>query len=293
MLMVCDFSPIAFYILKFPVHWYSLAYIFGILFALFLAERLSYLAGCWKPKNNLSGEINPPSSGNLEAFLNYAIVGIIVGGRLGHVLFYDFAYYYSHPHEILQVWKGGMSFFGGFLGAIGTAAIFCSLKRIDFWNFADLWAVGAPIGLFLGRLANFINGELLGKWTTMAWGVIFKDGVLRHPSQIYEALSEGIVLFCVMLYCFYKKQLYFRRKALSGIFCLGYGIARFVCEFFREPDSIFSEDLLIKTGLNLNQYMSIGIFFLGMLLFLTSRTLYQERTTLYKGEDEINGEVTK
>lgn len=236
------------------MHWYSLAYIFGILFALLLAEHLCRHVPA------------APSTANLESFLNYAVIGIIVGGRLGYVLFYDFDYYYSHPREILQLWKGGMSFFGGFLGSISAAAIFCRIKRISFWSFADLWAVGVPIGLFLGRLANFVNGELLGNETTVAWAVIFSDGVLRHPSQIYEALGEGIVLFCIMLFCFYKQQLYLYRRALSGMFCAGYGVARFVCEFFREPDSIFSKNLLIQTGLSLNQYMSVGIFFLGMIL---------------------------
>lgn len=271
--MICDFSPVAFYVLKFPVHWYSLAYIFGILLALFLCEYLSHCVAHWNTQKSASNstpstlpEFNPPSSTDLEAFLNYAVLGIVMGGRLGHVLFYDFSYYYSHPFEILQLWKGGMSFFGGFLGAITAAYIFCGLRRISFLKLTDLWAVGVPIGLFLGRLANFVNGELFGKETTIAWGVIFKDGLLRHPSQLYEAFCEGVLLFCIMLYSFFKKRLYSKEGALSGVFCAGYGLTRFLCELFREPDSYFSENLLLKTGLNLNQYMSIGIFTLGMTL---------------------------
>lgn len=265
--MICDFSPVAFYVLKFPIHWYSLAYIFGILLALILGEYLLCYVERSRSQNPAAlSSVNPPSPADLEAFLNYAVIGIVVGGRLGHVLFYDFDYYCSHPIEILQLWKGGMSFFGGFLGSISAACLFCCIKRINFWSFADIWAVGVPIGIFLGRLANFINGELLGKETTVAWGVIFKDGILRHPSQIYEALSEGLLLFCIMLYCFFQKQMYYQQKKLSAIFCSGYGIMRFMCEFFREPDSFFSEELLLKTGLNLNQYMSIAIFFVGVLL---------------------------
>ena len=149
--MICDFSPVAFYVLKFPIHWYSLAYIFGILLALMLGEYLLCYVERSCPQNPAAlSSINPPSPADLEAFLNYAVIGIVVGGRLGHVLFYDFDYYCSRPIEILQLWKGGMSFFGGFLGAISAACLFCCIKRINFWSFADIWAVGVPIGRFLG-----------------------------------------------------------------------------------------------------------------------------------------------
>lgn len=269
--MVCNFSPVAFSVFGFPIHWYSLAYIFGIIFAFELTEQLRKEIVQWQKIDiSKTQSLKIPSKNDLEEFLNYAVIGIIVGGRLGHVLFYDFDYYFAYPMEILRVWKGGMSFFGGFLGSISAAAVFCQCKKINFWNFTDLWAVGVPIGLCLGRIANFINGELLGKETTFAWGVIFKDGILRHPSQLYEAFLEGVVLFGIMLYCFYIKKLYRYRGALSGIFCLGYGVARFVGEFFREADSLFSYELLAKTALNLNQYMSIGIFLLGTFLLYLS-----------------------
>ena len=269
--MVCNFSPIAFSVFGFPVHWYSLAYIFGIIFAFELTKHLGKRIAQWQEIDNPDAfSLKIPSKNDLEEFLNYAVIGIVVGGRLGHVLFYDFDYYFAYPMEILRVWKGGMSFFGGFLGSISAAAIFCWRKNINFWNFADLWSVGVPIGLCFGRIANFINGELLGKETTVVWGVIFRDGISRHPSQLYEAFLEGMILFCVMLYCFYIKKLYRYRGALSGVFCLGYGIARFIGEFFREPDSLFSYELLIRTNLNLNQYMSIGIFLLGIVLVYRS-----------------------
>ena len=272
MILICDFSPIAFYILGFPIHWYSLAYIFGIMFAFMLAEHLSdtivrHITRKNSNRENALSLFKVPSKDDLESFLNYAVIGIVIGGRLGHVLFYDFDYYSSSPIEILKVWKGGMSFFGGFIGSVSAAAIFCYFRKINLLNFADLWSVGVPIGLFFGRVANFINGELLGKESnSIAWAVAFKDGVNRHPSQLYEALFEGVILFCVMLFFSYIKRLYLYKGALSGIFCAGYGVGRFICEFFREPDSLFSYNLLIKSGLNLNQYMSIGIFIFGVFL---------------------------
>ncbi|MBR1734048.1 MAG: prolipoprotein diacylglyceryl transferase [Alphaproteobacteria bacterium] len=264
--MFCNFSPVAFHVFNFPIHWYSLAYIFGILFAFLLAMHLRKTIE-QNFNKNMKGDIFKISSkDDLEEFLNYAVIGIVIGGRLGHVLFYDFDYYITSPAEIFKVWRGGMSFFGGFLGSITSAAIFCYYKKINFLHFADLWSVGVPIGLFFGRIANFINGELLGKESDIAWAVVFKDGLTRHPSQLYEAFGEGVLLFCLMLFFAYVKRVYAYKGGLSGIFCIGYGIARFICEFFREPDSLFSYELLINTGLNINQYMSIAIFALGAIL---------------------------
>lgn len=263
--MFCNFSPIAFYCFGFPIHWYSLAYIFGILFAIFQAKHLlkrQRSLGLYGNKKST----DTPTENDIEAFLNFAVIGIIVGGRLGHVLFYDFDYYCLNWVENFKIWKGGMSFFGGFLGVVLSAIIFCKLRNINFLDFLDLFTVGTPIGLGLGRLANFVNGELLGKEADVSFGVIFSDGVLRHPSQVYEAILEGVVVFFIMLFCAYKIRLGEYGGALSGVFCLFYGVSRFIGEFFREPDSLFSEDLLLKTGLNLNQYMSFGIISLGILL---------------------------
>ncbi|MDR2681991.1 MAG: prolipoprotein diacylglyceryl transferase [Holosporaceae bacterium] len=252
--MICDFSKVAFDIFGFQVHWYSLAYIFGILFAVsatnFLAPR-SYPA---------------LSKDKIDAFISYAIVGIILGGRLGHVLLYDFEYYCDYPSEIIKIWKGGMSFYGGFIGTVAGTYFFCRWHELIFFKFMDLWAVSVPVGLFFGRIANFVNGELCGKECDLPWAVMFlNDGVPRHPSQIYEAILEGIVLFAVMVLAFFMK--YHRKSGvLCGIFCSGYGIARFICEFFREPDSYFSQQLFLRTGVNLNQYLSMCIIFLGIFL---------------------------
>lgn len=251
--MICDFSNVAFSVFGFPIHWYSLAYIFGIIFALLLTKKIAAKVSYDFPKDVW------------DDFLNYAVLGIVLGGRIGHVLFYDFSYYIEFPSEIIKIWKGGMSFFGGFLGVICATYLFCQRKKIDFLQFIDLWSVSVPIGLFLGRLANFINGELLGKPSTIAWNVIFKDRIPRHPSQIYEAVLEGVILFCVMIISLRAGAYKFRGK-LSGIFCMGYGVARFTTEFFREPDSPFSFELLMHSGINLNQYLSTLLFGLGFFL---------------------------
>ncbi len=264
--MICNFSPVAFHVFGFPVHWYSFAYIFGIIFAFKLTEFLMK-----KSEYAIDSKL-------LDDFVGVVVLGIILGGRLGHVLFYDFSLYLHNPLEIFKIWKGGMSFFGGFIGiAIATYA-FCKKNQLNFLSFIDHWAVGVPIGLFFGRIANFINGELLGKPSSeIAWNVIFRDGIPRHPSQIYEAILEGIILFLIMIFAFYKRQYKFEGR-LSGIFCLGYGINRFIGECFREPDSIFSWDLFFSTGINLNQYFCFIIMALGV--FLIYRSLVNEIVTV-------------
>lgn len=251
--MICNFSPIAFSVLGLEIRWYSLAYIFGLILALKLTTKLSI-----KFKTNFSKEM-------LNDFVSYAIFGIIIGGRLGHVLFYDWQYYSSCPLDIFKLWKGGMSFYGGFLSVIVSTMIFCKTRKISFLEFIDLWSISVPIGLFFGRIANFVNGELLGTPSNISWNVVFSDGIARHPSQIYEALLEGVLLFALMMLAANRK-LYKIKGALSGTFCLGYGTARFISEFFREPDSSFSASLLNFTGLNLNQYFSVAMVILGIIV---------------------------
>jgi phosphatidylglycerol:prolipoprotein diacylglycerol transferase len=251
--LVCNFSNVAFSIFGFPVHWYSLAYIFGVSIAAKLTVFFSRRAGCKIP------------STLTDDFIGAAVGGIVLGGRLGHVLFYDFAYYSEFPAEIFKIWKGGMSFYGGFIGVVTATCLFCRRRHVNFLNFIDLWSVSVPIGLFFGRIANFINAELLGKESDVPWCVIFSDGIPRHPSQLYEALLEGVLLFGVMLAAFQKKC-YRCAGRLSGIFCCGYGVARFFAEFFREPDSSFSRELLNLSGLNLNQFMSTAMVALGIFL---------------------------
>lgn len=256
--MVCNFSPVAFKVFGLPIHWYSFAYIFGIILAFKLTEYLMK-----KTEYNINSKI-------LDDFVGLIVLGIVMGGRLGYVLFYEFDFYFHNPLEIVKVWKGGMSFFGGFLGIILVTYLFCKKNKLNFLNFIDYWSVGTPIGLFFGRIANFINGELLGKpCSDICWGVIFKDGVVRHPSQIYEAITEGVVLFLIMMFSFHRKYYRFKGR-LSGVFCSGYGISRYICECFREPDSFFSWNLFFKTGINLNQYFSLCIIVLGTFLLYRS-----------------------
>ncbi|MDR2794178.1 MAG: prolipoprotein diacylglyceryl transferase [Holosporaceae bacterium] len=261
--MICNFSKVAFDIFGLQVHWYSLAYIFGILFSVYATNFLAP-----KSYSTLGKDV-------VDAFISYAIVGIIAGGRLGHVLFYDFEHYCSNPNEIIKIWNGGMSFYGGFLGTVGAAYFFCRRHKLIFLKFMDLWAVSVPIGLFLGRIANFINGELMGKESNVPWAVIFlNDGVPRHPSQIYEAILEGMVLFAAMSLAFFLRC---HRKSgmLCGIFCSGYAAARFICEFFREPDSYFSLQLFLKIGINLNQCLSIILIFLGIFLICRGKETHE------------------
>ncbi len=256
--MICNFSPVAFKICGFSVHWYSFAYIFGIVFAFKLTEYLMK-----KAEYDIDHKI-------LDDFVGLIVLGIICGGRLGYVLFYELDFYSHNLLEIIKIWKGGMSFFGGFLGIIIVTYFFCRKHKLNFLGFIDYWAVGVPIGLFFGRIANFINGELPGKPNSeIPWKVIFGDGIARHPSQIYEAIVEGIVLFLIMLISFNKKQYKFKGR-LSGIFCIGYGVGRYICECYREPDSIFSWNLFFKTGINLNQYFSLCIIVLGTFLVYKS-----------------------
>jgi phosphatidylglycerol:prolipoprotein diacylglycerol transferase len=256
--MICNFSSVAFSFFGLPVHWYSLAYIAGI----FIALKLSNLLAIESQNTALCDKF--------EEFVSYAILGIIFGGRLGHVLFYDFEFYHAHPMEIIKIWRGGMSFYGGFIGVLLATHLFCQKRKIVFLKFTDIWAVGAPIGLFLGRVANFINGELLGKESNVAWCVVFSDEISRHPSQIYEAFLEGILLFSLMLFAF-KKKCHLHAGLLSGIFCIGYGSARFTAEFFREPDSVFSHKLFCSTGLNLNQYMSMIMVVFGIIIIFRNK----------------------
>ena len=252
--MCCTVSNVAFHVFGFPIYWYSLAYIFGIIFAVTITKKIAH---------DSHSDIKEYQ---IENYLNYAIIGILIGGRLGHVFFYDYEYFSEFPLEILKIWKGGMSFYGGFFGIIMSAYIYCRKEKIDYITFLDLWAISAPIGLFFGRCANFVNAELLGTPSSVAWFVVFKDGISRHPSQIYEAILEGGILFGVMLFC-YKKRAYEIRGKLSAIFCIGYGISRFICEFFREADSVLSMELLKTTGMNFNQYISILMFIFGCLIY--------------------------
>jgi phosphatidylglycerol---prolipoprotein diacylglyceryl transferase len=225
-----NFDPIAFSIFGLPIRWYSLAYIIGLFGGLYYAKRLSMREDLW-------GSRIRPSAPQLDDLLLYAAVGVILGGRLAFVLFYQPGYYLAKPIEILALWTGGMSFHGGLAGAAAAIAFFARRRGLPVLSLFDVAAAVAPIGLGLGRIANFVNGELWGRTTDMHWGVIFPHAgpLARHPSQLYEAATEGAILLIVLAVVAMRGGLR-QPGRIAGLFGIGYALARIGCEFFREPD---------------------------------------------------------
>ncbi len=223
-------NPVLISIGPLPIRWYALAYIAGLILGWAYVRHLVSTAALW-------GGQPRPSAVSIDDLLVYAAFGIILGGRLGYVLFYNPGFYFAHPGEIIAVWKGGMSFHGGLVGAALAIALFARRAKVPVLSVMDITAAAVPIGLFLGRLANFIKPELWGRPTDVAWAMIFpgSDGQPRHPSQLYEAALEGIVLF-IVLYVAVRLGALRRPGLATGIFAIGYGTARIICEFFREPD---------------------------------------------------------
>ena len=226
--MVNNLSPILIDLGIIKIHWYSLAYIFGILIGWWYGRFLI------KKKVRFIDQQNYIK--NFDDLISYIIIGVIVGGRLGYVIFYNSSYFIEQPIEILKLWEGGMSFHGGLIGVIISTYIFSNLKEINYKIYFDVICCVAPIGIFLGRVANFINSELYGTPTEKPWGIIFPkiDNLTRHPSQLYEAFLEGIVLFILVNFLFLKKNLNFGKT--SFLFLVLYGIFRIIAEQFREPD---------------------------------------------------------
>jgi phosphatidylglycerol:prolipoprotein diacylglycerol transferase len=257
-----NFDPIAFTIFGFPIRWYGLAYIAGIL----LGYQLLYY---------LNKKLATPiiTKQQQEDIIFWAVLGIIIGGRLGYVLFYDFSSYVNNPMDIPKLWLGGMSFHGGMLGLITAIYLFCRIKKLNFWPLIDLIACVAPLGIFLGRIANFINGELVGRQTNVAWAVIFPayDHLPRHPSQLYEAASEGILLFLIMMFCFFKTPLRQYPSKLAGMFLFCYGLMRIVVENFREPDINIGYWLGVFTT---GQVLCLPMVLIGLYLLFFNRLNY-------------------
>jgi phosphatidylglycerol:prolipoprotein diacylglycerol transferase len=224
------FDPVMISIGPFAVRWYALAYIAGILGGWFYARAIIASPALW-------GGAAPFTVSDFDDFVVWVTIGIIVGGRLGYVLFYNLPHFAAYPREIVQLWNGGMSFHGGFVGCAVAIILFALHRGISILSLGDVTCAVAPIGLFLGRLANFINGELWGRPADVAWAMIFPSGgpIPRHPSQLYEAALEGLALFLLLAVLLRAGGL--RRPGLvTGAFALGYGLARIVCELFREPD---------------------------------------------------------
>ncbi|WP_316980377.1 prolipoprotein diacylglyceryl transferase [Shumkonia mesophila] len=241
----------------FMIRWYSLAYIAGLL----LGWRYIRLLAKWPPERLHARDI--------DDFLVWATLGVILGGRLGYVLFYNSDYFLANPLAVIEIWKGGMSFHGGLLGMITATLIFCRRRRISLLVFGDLVAAAAPIGLFLGRLANFVNGELFGRVTDAPWGVVFPHGgpLPRHPSQIYEALLEGLLLFLLLLVLARFRNIRERPGVLTGVFLIGYGASRLVIEVFRQPDVQIG---FLTWGSTMGQWLSAPMILAGLLLVFTA-----------------------
>ena len=222
-MFINNFDPVAINFFSLEIRWYSLSYIFGILAGWVLAKRFFINSQEIKTK--------------FDDYVTYLIVGIIIGGRLGYVLFYNFNYYFKNPIDIFKVWQGGMSFHGGVIGIIIISVWFANKNKHNVFNYLDVISLVAPIGIFFGRISNFINSELYGTQTSLPWGVKFikVDNLYRHPSQLYEALFEGLILFLILIY-FHKKIINKKPGFISGLFLVFYSIFRFVIEFFRAPD---------------------------------------------------------
>ncbi len=237
------------------IRWYSLAYIFGIIIGWWLGKRIIiHICKTTNFKFNLS---------DFDDLITYLIIAIIIGGRLGYVIFYNLEYFLSNPFEIIKVWEGGMSFHGALIGIILGTYFFCKSRNISTLFSLDVIACVSPIGIFLGRIANFINGELVGKVTDIYWSVIFPtvDMLSRHPSQLYEAVLEGAILFLILNAVVFKKR--YNIGTCSYLFLILYGIFRIISELFREPDTQLGYFLnLLSMGTILSFFMILGGLFL-------------------------------
>lgn len=254
MLVHPGFDPVAFSIGPFAVRWYGLMYLAA--FVAFIA--LSRLRARRIPELGWNARM-------IDDVLFFGVLGVIVGGRLGYVLFYKPGYYLEHLAEIPAVWQGGMSFHGGFLGVLGAMWLFARSRRLGFWNVMDFIAPAVPIGLAFGRLGNFINGELWGRASSVPWAMVFPqagDGVARHPSQLYQFGLEGLALFALLWWYAGRPR---PAGAVSGVFLIGYGAFRFIAEYAREPDAFLG---LLSLGLSMGQWLSLPMVIAGLALAL-------------------------
>lgn len=263
-------DPIALQLGPLVIRWYALAYVAGILIGYYYVNWLD------RRQANRAGRARYFSTKARDDLILYAVLGIILGGRIGYILFYNMPYYFSHPLDVLKVWHGGMSFHGGLLGIFAAYYLFARKYGLQWLRIMDFLAAATPIGLFFGRLANFINGELYGRVTHGPLGMIFpnSDGLPRHPSQLYEATLEGLVLFLVLLVIAASTRAFERVGVVGGAFLAGYGASRFAIEFFREPDAQLG---LILGPLSMGQLLCMPMIVAGIWLMATARP-YAPRT---------------
>ena len=250
-MFINNFDPVAFQIMSFEIRWYSLAYILGIVIGWILCKKIFI-------KNK---DINE----KFDDYITYLIIGIILGGRIGYIIFYNFSYYLDNIFDIFKIWQGGMSFHGGLLGVIASSYIFAKKNNQNPFFYLDQVSLVAPVGVFFGRLANFINSELYGTVSSAPWSVIFikVDNLSRHPSQLYEAFLEGVILFLLLIY-FVNKDYLKKPGLISGLFLIFYSLFRFFVEFFRVPDEQIGYLLL---NLTMGQIISLVFISIGITLF--------------------------
>lgn len=258
-----EIDPILIEIGPLAVRWYALAYIGGLILGWLYMKRLAASDRLW-------GGARTPGQENIDDLLLWVALGVILGGRLGYVLFYNPGYFVQHPAEILAVWRGGMSFHGGFLGVILTVVLFCRSRRLGILTLLDLSAAAVTIGLFFGRVANFINGELFGRVTDAPWAMVFPGGgpQPRHPSQLYEAALEGLLLFFVLRYLTHTRLKLGSPGFVAGVFAIGYGLSRIAVEFFRMPDVHIG---LFAGWISMGMILSLPMLAIGAALVANAR----------------------
>ncbi|MDB2698549.1 prolipoprotein diacylglyceryl transferase [Candidatus Pelagibacter bacterium] len=250
-MFINNFDPVAFQIMSFEIRWYSLAYILGIVIGWILCKKIFIK--------------NSDISEKFDDYITYLIIGVIIGGRIGYIVFYNFSYYLDNFLDIFKIWQGGMSFHGGLLGVIVSSFIFAKKNNQNPFFYLDQVSLVAPVGIFFGRLANFINSELYGTASDVPWSVIFikVDNLSRHPSQLYEAILEGLILFIILIY-FANKNYLNKPGLISGLFLIFYSIFRFFIEFFRVPDEQIGYLIL---SLTMGQIISLVFASIGMAIF--------------------------
>lgn len=268
--------------IELALRWYAVSYLAGFLFSWLLMRKYTSLSHLWR------FQTGPLDVDQVEGLITWLIIGVLLGGRLGYVVFYNADFYIENPLEIAKIWDGGMSFHGGFLGVVVATLLYCRYHGVLLWSCADLIALSAGPGIFLGRLANFINGELWGRPTDLPWGVIFpgeraqtcvnlSDVCARHPSQLYEAASEGLLMFIVLLILAHLGGLR-RPRLVTSTFLIIYGLSRYFVEFFRVPDpQFFSAEnpygfaySLGDFGFTMGQFLSLPMILFGVVLLLIS-----------------------
>ena len=252
-MFINNFDPVAFQFFSIEIRWYSLAYIAGILLGWILSKKF------FISDTGLKDEF--------DDFISYIILGIIIGGRLGYVIFYNLSFYSNNLLDVFKIWQGGMSFHGGLLGVIAVSVWFAKKNNQNVFNYLDIVSIVAPIGIFFGRIANFINSELYGTKTSIFWSVKFVqvDNLYRHPSQLYEAFFEGLILFLILLY-FRNKGFLKKPGFISGLFLIFYSIFRFLIEFFRVPDEQLG---YLIFNLTMGQIISFVFLLIGLYLIIT------------------------